>query len=143
MAEIVIARSAMPRFLNKIKDAAAGPVAGPLFEAEMQLYQNDFTPVGTMVIGDFDVATYDGYAAQVIDPWTVPVINPNGFAVMYGPSLVWTPTGATTPNNIFGYYVTTDGGVLLYARRFTNPILLEGTTTGFVITPSFSFGSQF
>lgn len=143
MAEIVIARSALPLFLNHLLAEGDDDVDGPLYLAEYRLYQNDFTPVGTMVIGDFTVATFDGFAAKAA-AWNPSLVNVNGFAVTYADSMLWVPTGTTTPNTIFGYYVTDTGGTnLLYARRFDTPIALTGPTTGFAMIPSFSFGSEF
>jgi hypothetical protein len=140
---LIIARSALPTFLADLFAEANG-VDGPLFEAVCRLYQNDFTPVGTMILADFTVATYDGYSSQVIDPWDSPILNVNGFAETVGPQLEFRPNGSTTPNVIYGYYVlNAAGNALLYAERFENPITLNGALTALYLTPVFTFGSQF
>ena len=104
----------------------------------VRLYQNDYAPSPTSLLADFVAATYDGYAAAAITPATWPIfLQGISQAVAVGPGLVFSPTGSTTPNLIYGYYVTDNTGArLLWAERFAEPKVLNGVTTGFTLVPA-------
>lgn len=105
---------------------------------DVNLYQNDMAPTPNSVLADFDVATYDGYAAEAITPTTWPIFNEGTAQVVaVGPGIVFSPTGSVTPNVIYGYYVTDSTGTrLLWAERFAEPKVMNGVTTGFTLVPA-------
>lgn len=105
---------------------------------DLHLYQNDMAPSPSSVLADFTEADYDGYAEETITPATWAVfLQGISQAVAVGPGVVFSPTGSTTPNVIYGYYVTDNTGArLLWAERFAEPKVMNGVTTGFTLVPA-------
>jgi len=105
---------------------------------DLHLYQNDMAPSPSSVLGDFTEADYDGYAEETITPGTWAVfLQGISQAVAVGPGIVFSPTGATTPNVVYGYYVTDNTNTrLLWAERFAEPKVMNGVTTGFTLVPA-------
>jgi hypothetical protein len=110
-----------PYFLNQIMLGIRTQLLIPGV-VKVHLFQNDFNPTDQSLLTDFTEATYDGYAATSISFPTGPFRRPDGsFAVAGGAG--GTMTGSTTPNTIFGYYLTDFTGTQLIAsRRFATPI---------------------
>jgi len=92
-------------------------VGGPLNGALLELYQNDITPTPTTPIGDFTVADYDGYAAEALS-WLAVSVNDAGQVEVQGIIGEFRPTGSTTPNTIYGWFLTESGGALIDSGRF-------------------------
>jgi len=128
---LVVTQAGAKILLEEALDGLAAAV-------EVNLYQNDYAPDPTTVLADLDVATYDGYAAETVTPATWPVFfQGNSQAVAVGPGIVFTPTGSTTPNVIYGYYLTDTGGTrLIWAERFPEAKVMNGVTTGFTLIPA-------
>jgi hypothetical protein len=128
---IVVPQSGAQVLLEKGLDGLTATV-------KVHLFQNDYAPAPGSVLADFTEADYTGYAAQTVTPATWPVYF-QGIAqvVAVGPALVFTPTGSTIANIVFGYFVTdTTGTRLLWAERFEESKVLNGVTTGFSLLPA-------
>ena len=106
-------------------------------DVDVHLYKNDMAPTVFSELTDFEEADYDGYAEETVTPASWPVFNQGLGVVAVGPGIVFTPTGGTTDNVIYGYYVTdTTGTRLLWAERFAEPKIMNGVTTGFTLVPA-------
>src|SRR5262245_2379941 len=99
-------------------DALTDWIAGGLDGAEVHLFQNSilFDPTTTL-IGDLDEANYGGYAA-IAAVFGVPSVSDDGNVESILTAQVWRPTNSTTPNTIYGWYLTADGGALLAGGTF-------------------------
>jgi hypothetical protein len=89
--------------------------AAPLLAPVIKLFQNDFTPTPTSVIGDFTIASFSGYA-DVTGAFGAPGIDPSGNAVAPHPC-VWSTDGVT-PGAAYGLYIVDSAGNLVAGARF-------------------------
>lgn len=111
-------------------------VGGSVGIVTLKLYKNDVTPGLDSVESDFDEADFDGYADFDLT-WPVgPYINPTGQAEIQAPSNNWTPTGAVTPNTVYGYYLVDSGGDLIGGERFDSPRAMNGILTSLTLLAS-------
>jgi hypothetical protein len=102
----------------------------------INLYQNNYNPTPQSAVGDFTVADYTGYAAVLLTSWQTPSWQSQGAAVSYANPCVFSPTGTTVPNTIYGYYMTISSGlILLGAERLATPANLTGPTTSLTVVP--------
>lgn len=84
--------------------------------SEIHLYQAPVTPIDAeVVLSDLVEADYDGYAAFDPATWSTPFLAPDLTAVILSGSHVFEATGATTPNMIYGAYLTTAAAAALIA----------------------------
>lgn len=84
----------------------------------LRLYKNNYTPLGTSVAADFTEANFDGYAAIRINDFGAAALDGSNQAHIDAPIKTFTCTGATTSNDIYGYYYTrADDGTLVSAER--------------------------
>jgi hypothetical protein len=136
MAVLVICDEALERFANYLKGQS------PLASAELRLFQNNYTPLHSSVLGDFTEADFNGYAAAS-QTWTVAVMGSNR-AVITGNSNVFTKAAGGTGNpSIYGYYLTTPGGgALIGGRRFAAPIDMNDDDDSMMVQPTISFVDQ-
>jgi len=121
----------------------ADVVAGDLTGALIHLYQNNlvFDPT-TVVIGDLVDANYNTYAALVL-AWGVPSVSDDGHVETIAAAQVWRPTDALAPNDIYGYYITTAGGVLLMGGFFEGgPFPMNSTLDVITTTVVFRLGQD-
>jgi len=98
--------------------------------SEVRLFQNNLTISATTVIGDFTEATYSGYAAQT-SAWTTPATDGSGRAHTQSDVLQYAHSGGATANTIYGYYVVSSGGDLLFAEKFASSITMDDSTDAF------------
>jgi len=109
--------------------AAIGPSFGST-DLEIGLAKAAFTPGLPLLIGDIDVADFDGYAGKGWDPTLWAVDPASGLYVFYPTTpaggFSWETTGVTNlPQTIHGYYlVDTDSGTLAAAALLDTPVVL-------------------
>jgi len=108
-------------------------VTGELTGAEVELFQNDILPTPETPLGDYTLATYDGYAAQAVT-WLAPSVADDGSVELVGTVPEWRPTGSVTPNVIYGMLLLTAGGALRAALRFDDAPIPMGSTLDSLIT---------
>ena len=114
-----------------------------------RLFTSNIVPAYTDTIDTYNPyeATFDGYAAQPMPTsWSSAVISnpPPAATISALSSVVFLPTGTTTPNQVYGYYVT-DGdatpgsGTVLYFAELnpTGPVTVGGDYVPYVIAPVF------
>jgi hypothetical protein len=113
---------------NLIDTFLDGPINGGAGSLT-HLFQNDVTPSALTVLGDLVEADFAGYAAagpqtdwyQTVDAETgYHGVRNNDEAVYHA------TTGVGTPQTIYGWYVTSDGGALASAIRLPAPIIVAG-----------------
>lgn len=107
----------------------------------LRLYQNNFTPSPTSVLGDFTVATFDGYANKAIAAWGAVFLDPLGLATTIAPLQTFTMTGATTPNIVYGAYYLDKNGALMWAERFAVPVNFAAAGNTLPLVPKFQMGN--
>ena len=108
----------------------------------IDLYQNNYTPVDTSLAADFTVATFDGYAQKTLDTFAAAFLNGNDKAETDHLLLTWVSTGVTA-NTIYGYYVRTSGGLLVYAERNpTGGTLIDAIGESYSILPRFTLATE-
>jgi len=97
--------------------------------SELHLYKAPTTPLGPdVVLADLVDADFDGYSA--LDPvvWSAVFLDPTGDGVMNSGSHVFQASGGTTPNTIYGAYLTTAAKAALVAVfPFTSPVPVVAT----------------
>lgn len=81
---------------------------------KMHLYTNNFTPIPTMTIGSFTEAMFSGYAAQNLSYGACSVAADK--ATQIATALVFTATGVTPGQNVYGYFITDNVGNLVSAE---------------------------
>lgn len=91
----------------------------------VRLYKVIETIDENSVLTDFTVANYDGYSEPATNFFNSVTIS--GKAVLIGGSpLVFTCTGPTTANTIYGYVVhDTVWGEMIYAEEFPTPVSMS------------------
>lgn len=108
-----------------------------LATAEFRLFKNNYTPIATSVTGDFTEADYSGYGGEVVSSWTSVDLDLSGRAFTLSDVIPYAHDGGGTANTIYGYYVTTPGGTLLFAERFGTPVVMDDATDGFSIQTTY------
>jgi hypothetical protein len=103
---------------------------GNLFEAgKVHLIKSPIVPDKDTVVADFDAveADFSGYAEKSWGAWGGVGINALGQAEVTATELEWNPSGAATPNTIYGEYFTDNAGTTLLGWRIlTTPVPLTG-----------------
>ena len=112
-----------------------------LDDVTVHLYQNDVAPGPDTVVGDLTEADFSGYAASAALVFGGPFQNADGEIEMDLPSHQFDHSGGAVANVIFGYYVLTTGGDLLFAERFAASIPMIVITNSIVVLPRFSLES--
>lgn len=106
-----------------------------------KLYQNDYTPTPQSVLADFTVATFAGYASSSAITWGPAFTDSLDQAQAVGSVKQFNCNASTTPNVIYGYYITSgDGATLIFAERFAEPQAINGVGDSVVLVPRFVFG---
>lgn len=101
-------------------------------QAKLRLFKNNFTVSETAILADFTEADFDGYAAiNIVDgsTWTGPVLDASGNIKTVSPSTYTFIENSpeTTPNTVYGFYITDSTGVLLVAaQNFSAPLDFTG-----------------
>lgn len=99
---------------------------------KLYLFQNNFVPLDSSVLGDFTEATFSGYASQSISYTAASLVG--DFAICADSAArTFTVGMGGVSNTIYGYYVVDQTtGLLVYAERFSASINMN--TVGATIT---------
>lgn len=84
----------------------------------VKLFKNDFVPLVTSDVADYVEATFPGYSSQPIGVFADPEYDAiTEQSTCTAPLLTWTQTSGSA-QNIYGYYVTSsDGSLVYFAQR--------------------------
>jgi len=93
---------------------------------DLHLFKNDLTPNGQTVVGDFEEADFDGYAAESVDKdeWVVSYDADGGTSLVNNILATFAAGTLAGSQTIFGWYLTRTGGVLLCSSRFQDPLVV-------------------
>lgn len=106
--------------------------------SNVHLYKNNIQPTNQTVLGDFVEADYDGYASESLTAWGATFLNGDGNAESVAPNITFTCTGDTTPNIVYGYYITDAAdAVLLMSGKFDAPETMNSAANAFVFLPDY------
>jgi len=112
--------------------------------AELALFKNNYTPINSSILSNFTEANFTGYSRITLSGWSAAALDANNkAATSLGPQ-TFTCSGSATPNDIYGIFVLTAGGALLYAER--NPagaVTINTAGQTFSYTPKFTGISEF
>lgn len=123
--------------------ALADIVAGTLAGAEIALFQNDIVATGSLPLGDYTPADYDGYAPEAVT-WLAPSMGEGNEPEVIGIVGEFRPTGTTTPNVIYGALLTDGAGTTLFAAANLDnpPADMAATTDAIVVTVRLRYGPE-
>jgi hypothetical protein len=110
----------------------------------VHLYVNDHTPVNTDGTMAFTEATWMGYAPQALSGFTASTTNSAGKAQSTANQLTFT-IGANLPGpqNVYGWYLTDQDGILLGAERFANaPLIMQASGDNIKLTVTLTMSSD-
>lgn len=108
----------------------------------LRLFKNDFVPLETSVLADFEQCDFFGYVPWTLfrGSWSVPALVGNVSVSQWGTSAVLFG-GPTTPQTVHGaYYTDDDVGVVRFAFRFDTPFVIA-TATPLRFFPQFTYGT--
>lgn len=88
----------------------------------IHLFQNDHIPAQSDSVGAYTEADYPGYASQLTDDWGDAVLNVLNEGESDHPPLVFTMTGPSPTNMIYGYYLTFSGLFIAAERHPAAPL---------------------
>jgi hypothetical protein len=134
---LLIPQVGLERILTRLK-------ATDLSACKIGLFQNDFTPVETSIIGDIQPATFSGYVGlRTMNAWgAVSFVSPR--AILNHPPISWVHNGGPVSNWIFGYYVVDSTGVFMWAqRRQGDGVPMNGAGQFYEVAPQFTVRSEF
>ena len=106
----------------------------------LNLFINDVTPAQTGI--SYTEAAGGGYSAKTLSngSWTVTTANDPSDATYA--KQTFTFTGALTDDaTIYGYYVTNDDSVVLWAEKFSTPFTPVANGDYVEVTPAFQLSS--
>jgi len=84
------------------------------------LYENNYTPVATSVIGDFTLSSFTGSTPQLVVWSGSPATDGSGYAAISGVAQDYIVGDTSGPYTIYGYIVKSNAGALIYAERFSS-----------------------
>jgi hypothetical protein len=109
---------------------------------KLRLYVNNVIPLVSFVRSDFVEATFDTYAALLLNNWGAVYLNGLGDAQVDAPLKVFTVGAGGGSDTVYGYYVTDGFGYAIWGERVPGggvPMILPGST--FPIIPRFAAGA--
>lgn len=87
---------------------------------KVRLYKNNHTPAHGDTISSYTEADFDNYAPITLSSWPGSSLDGSFNAVSTHPDVVFSQTGTTTTNTIYGAYLTDAAGTYLIGAE-ANP----------------------
>ena len=139
--ELLAVNGAMNKMLDDFLDVTvAGNHTGLLGTAHVGLFQAP-TPAFNInrVLADITEATFDGYARKPV-VWGNQSVDPAGRQSVHGGGLLFSPTGAVTPNTLTGIFLADAlvAGILLALAYFAEGVAFDGIEDDLTIVPVFA-----
>ena len=109
--------------------------------ATMHLFTNDKTPAAGDTPSDYTEPVFSGYAPITLSAWGAPYINGDTDAQIDEILRTFTMNGGS-PENVYGYFITTPGNVLQWAeRRAAGPVQMANPGDEYSVVPQYTLGS--
>ncbi len=103
------------------------------------LFQNNWTPAETDVIGNYTEANFPGYAAKALTGADFAVTG-GAPTTAVAPAQTFTCSGATTQNIYGAVLKRTASGVIMTAERYAGvPFLIQNPGDNVGVTPTVTF----
>jgi hypothetical protein len=104
--------------------------------ASIGLLSAPFTPARNLTLSSLTEANYDGYLRQGAGGETITFVGADSYDYVQASTHTFAPTGSSTPNTIYGYFLTygSSSTALAYVEQITPPVTLNGPTTEITIT---------
>jgi hypothetical protein len=99
----------------------------------LHLFQNNYVPVLSDVVGNYTEATFSGYASATL-AWGAAFINGSTQAEIDATPVTFAHSSGGVTNTIYGIYVLDSGGALAYAERFGAPISMATSSDSITYT---------
>jgi hypothetical protein len=123
--------------------AAITGAGGGLDGAKLHAFQNPVTPTNAIVLADLTECDFDGYAASAAITWGAILNETDGTVYAPGGGIEFAATGSTTPNTVYGVYLTDSAGTTLLAVwLLPDPVGIAGIGDGFVWLLSYGYSGQ-
>jgi hypothetical protein len=115
----------------------AGSDSTTLGACSLGLIAAPFTPTRTLAIASLTEATFNGYARKSLGNSTVTFTSSDGNDYLQFAEEVFTPTGSSTPNTIYGWFLIggSDSVTVTAAEVITPAITLNSTSTSLTVVP--------
>lgn len=104
------------------------------------LFVNNHTPAVTDTLAGLTEATFAGYAAVYGITWGAPTLDANNNYKLSAADIVWTATGTTPANTVYGYYATDLSGVLVLEEDNGAPFVVSAVGAQYTLSPRFYLG---
>ena len=99
----------------------------------LKLYSNDLIPIKSTTLGSLDEVVGGGYESRTLTTASKTITIGNPVTGLY-PVENFLFTGVTvSPGTVYGYYIVTVGGTLLWAERFPESVLPFSPGSGSMI----------
>jgi len=114
--------------------------------AKVHLFENDYTPVLTSMVGDFVECSVGGMSVMPLPQATEQPLLASGPANWIFDLVTFTPSGVGLPGLVYGYWVdflepSTATTMLLWAQRFDSPQAIVTVADKVEFTPNLA-GTQ-
>lgn len=117
----------VPRTSRKAMLASIKAESGYLDGAVCKLYKNSIAGGPNTELDVIEPADFDGYATSTEITWGGVALGEDDKAKVLGDRKEWVPTGTTTPNTVYGAYITNAAGTQLIAvLPFEAPVYVTG-----------------
>jgi hypothetical protein len=121
--------------------AAMVATGGPFATLTLRLFVNQLNFSNTTALTDLTEATFTGYTAAAAQVFGTPYIAPDGNPHLTAPSTQFTAGALTTPETVYGYYLTNAAGTSLVAGgTLAIPVPITKQYDGLTIEPDYAFG---
>lgn len=112
-----------------------------LVMCEVNLFQNDYIPTPSTVLADLTVATFSGYAPEVVAALLPAYLDPAGGASAQIATIQFDHSGGGVSNVVYGFWVETAGGTLILVGRFEDGIPMIALGDSVPLDVKFNFGN--
>lgn len=111
---------------------------------KLGLFQNNVNPTRTSTLAGFTEADFAGYARLTLDDFAGPTNIGGNVWQLSHPVQVWSSTGPTPANTIYGYLVADSSWTtLLWAEKFTSPVAISASGSAVLVGPRVTGQSLF
>ncbi len=137
---LVPTRYLLQQLLGFVTVTQAGAGESKLYQAKIGLFKAQIAPSRDTLLADVTPANYDGYVLGAAVTWSAVFDALNTLISVRTGATHYQPSGAVTPNTIYGAYLVDNAGTnLLGCEVFDNPIEMNDAADGFDYEMTVSF----